>query len=499
MDPLIALPAEIVLGILDFTPVSGVASLTRLSRAWHDFVDGIHQDAIYSSLSKTEHPPGAKDLSFLAQIESFDQYFEGTASWKELCKRQTLLQGNYGSAHPVITDNFMVPLFDANRVWRFRTDLKRRFFVCTSQDGGLTVTDVDGKGRLWHLDHEEVPPFAHLEYADGMAVWSTLGDTLEVWKTDEADLPRGTFRKVAALHCPLHHLRGFHLMERTLCVVGDDGHGLVYDMSRDPPHLRLKLDIREGAVGHLCQAEDVVMYSMGQSGFDIHDKATGAFMSQLDPTRVKNIHHIVHPDPPRIRDLGAPQRSIPPLSSYTLHSEEAHELLRPIEVQNDPLPPIDSDEVVRTPIDQDDWGAGLISGNLMVGISKAGRVLVCANWREAIKGESEFVRNTSIIECEDNDRNFTLGGWLSIRDNRILFEILDKVYLISLNDDGTVATASQKGERPSWCFSSALNPLFQMRLQNGISMMQLFDDCLMTTCWVRQLLTCHCFLADSVS
>ena len=220
-----------------------IASLTRLNQTWHNFINHTHQDAIYGSHSKTEHPLGTRDFSFLDEKETFSQYFKDISSWRDLCKRQTLLRRNYHDPHPTITDNFMVPLFDANRVWRFRADLKRRFFVCTSQDGGVTVTDMDGKGRLWSLAFDEVPPFAHLEYSDGMAVWSTLGDALEVWKASDFGQARGIFRKVAVLDCPLHHLRGFHLAYNTLCVVGDDGQGLVYDMTIEPPRLRLQLNI----------------------------------------------------------------------------------------------------------------------------------------------------------------------------------------------------------------------------------------------------------------
>lgn len=481
MDPLIVLPAEIVLRILEYTPISGVSSLTRLNKSWHEFIEHLHQDAIYASSSKTDHPPGAKHFAFLDRIESFDRYFEGTRSWRDLCKRQTLLERNYHRPQPDVTENLLIPLSEQKRVWRFRTDLNRRFFICTSQDGGLQVTDVDRGGQLWQLPHDDVPPFAHLEYSDGMAVWSTLGDALEVWKADDSGLARGVFRKVAVLDCPMHHLRGFHLAYQTLCVVGDDGHGLVYDMKPEPPRLRLRLDIQEGAVGHLCQAEDVVMYSMGTDGFHIHDKTSGTLLGTIDPGQVSKKYHIIHPTWPALDVTGISRKSLQPLPSHEVISEEKPDLFNPIEVQEGPLPPPTTDEAERTSIEDDTWGAGLLDGNLMVGISQAGRVVVCPNWREAIKNDKNFKTHTSIIECEDNEENFVLGGWLSIRNNRILFEILDKVYLVSLNEDGTVATADQPGRRPSWCFFSALNLVMQRALQSGISMMALFDDCVMTT------------------
>ena len=485
MDPLEALPAEIVLRLLDFSPIASIANLTQANQAWHNFIEHLHQDAIYASPRKTEHPPESKEFSFLKNVESFDQYFKDTSSWRDLCKRQTLLRRNYHDPNPTITESFMVPLSEQKRVWRFRTDLRRRFFICTSQDGGLQVTDVDGKGRLWHLPHNEVPPFAHLEYEDGVAVWSTLGDALEVWKTDEPGLSRGTFRKVAVLDCPMHHLRGFHLAYQTLCVVGDDGRGLVYDLSTEPPRLRTRLNIQEGAVGHLCQGEDVVMYSMGHDGFHIHDKTSGALLGAIDPRNCADFYHIAHPTRPALDITGTNRRSIQPLSSYTLHTEEPNDISIPIAVEPGPLSSSSTDpHEPRTTLDADTWGSGLLSGNLMVGISQAGRVVVCSNWREALKSDEAFRSHTAIIECEDNEENFILGGWLSIRDNRILFEILDKVYFVSLDEEGRVVTGEEGNRRPSWCFFSALNLMLQRRLQSGISMMQLFDDCIITTCGV---------------
>ena len=180
---------------------------------------------------------------------------------------------------------------------------------------------------------------------------------------------------------------------------------------------------------------------------------------RLSRAKCRKVYHVIHPIWPALGAMGSHQTAVQPLSSYTLHSEEANDVLTPVEVQEGAYPFAVTDEEMQTPVQDDEWGAGLISGNLMVGISKAGRVLICSNWREAMKSDAKFKDNTSIIECENNEENFTLGGWLSIRDNRILFEILDKVYIVSLNEDGTVATASQKEKRPSWCFFSALNPM----------------------------------------
>ena len=80
-DPLALLPPEIILRVLDFTPVSALACLTAVSKAWHQFIDGTHQEAIYSAESKTKQPVGgARDFSFLYDSTSFAKLFDGTAS-----------------------------------------------------------------------------------------------------------------------------------------------------------------------------------------------------------------------------------------------------------------------------------------------------------------------------------------------------------------------------------------------------------------------------------
>lgn len=178
MDPMRLLPSEIILHVLEFAPPSTLASLTSVSKAWHQFIDVNHQDAIYSSPRKTDHPRGAKDFAFLSAGSSFSKYFDGVSSWKDLCKRQTLLSRNWAAAKPETRESIVQ--VGRNRVWRFKPDFKRRFFLSTSHDGGFHVTDMDTGRIIWELPSAEVRPFAHLEYQDGTAVWDRYGNALEV-------------------------------------------------------------------------------------------------------------------------------------------------------------------------------------------------------------------------------------------------------------------------------------------------------------------------------
>ena len=480
MDPLKALPAEIVLRILEFATISSVASLTQLTCNWHGFIDHTHQDSIYASHRKTNYPFGAKDFSFLDKIESYDRYYEGISSWKDLCKRQTLLDRNWKSGKPKIKETLLV-LEDEKPIWRFRADLKRRFVICTSEAGGLEVFDVDGKGQLWH--HDYVPPYAHLEYYDGMAVVSTLGESLEVWTTDHEGEQRGVFRSIAVLDCPTTSLRGFHLTKGQLCVVGDDGCGLVYDMNARPISLRTKLDIPEGAVGHLCQGEDVVMYSMGYDGYHFYDKTTGERQGIFRPKDCERLFHISHARDDLDAVKPVSRQLVEPYVPFVSPSDHVPDRRSPFQVERGTL----LYRRFENDIFNDEWGAGLLSGSLMVGISREGRVFICSNWPEVLRDRKLWDRYTSVIECQSNRANFNLGGWLSVRDNRILFEILDRVHLVQLNDDGSIPDEHEVEERPSWSWpSSSIGTQY-----DSVSLMALFDDCVMATSTVGMTESYH--------
>lgn len=477
MDLLTILPPEIILRVLDFAPIASLACLTRLSKAWHDFIEETHQDSIYSSGSKTSHPVGAHDFDFLKDTKSFAKYYDGTASWKDLCKRQTLLQRKWDAKQPVTKES--VVHVRNGPVWRFRPDFKRRFFVSTSQAGGLDVTDMDTGNLLWQrpstLDqrHESVGPYAHLEYQDGTAVWNQEGNALEVWKTGLEGLARGEFCQVAVLphEC---QTRGFQLSYNRLCVVSSEGQGFVYDMEASPPQLTTHLKIGQGAVGHLDQNQDVVMYSMGTAGYDLYDKTSGEHLGSLAPSLCSNMHHIMTPvssTPPAIETRYGPTPRLFPRAA------QSRERLEPIDLRNGPLP---REHWSRFRAAEDEWGAGMLSGNLMVGISRRNSIFVCWNWRSALKGEIGIY--SAMIECESaaHGSHFDMGGWLSVKDNRILVEVPLCVYVLALDSDGRLQDL-QHPKRASYSFFTSSAP----QLSSPVSFMVLYDDCIMTTYCVR--------------
>ncbi|KAM0720225.1 hypothetical protein Q7P37_004361 [Cladosporium fusiforme] len=467
-DPLALLPSEIVLRILDFASLSSLASLTCVTRAWNAFIDQTHQDAIYSSPTKTDRTGLAKGLPSVNRSLDFSKYFDNIQSWKDLCRRQVLLDKRWNREKPVTRESTVQVGTDP--IWRFRPDFKRRIFLSTSQMGGMNVTDMDTGKLLWRLDADTVRPFAHLEYDDGTAVWDREGNSVEVWKVDP-DAARGVFKRVAVLEHD-RQTRGFQLTKNTLCVVSSEEKGYVYDLSEEPRRKR-EIDIQDGAVGHLDQGENVVAYSLGNKGYHFFEKETGESLGILHPMFTSNTYHITHPRSPLdcrlgVGNAGRASDAYPPKfpgkdRTATLKVEKGSHPPRP--------------GVIETPLHDDEWGAGMLRGNLFVGVSRGGRVFICSDWRKALASSASFREVTANIETDSDGSTFDLGGWLAIRDHRIMFETQDRAYIVGLNDDDTVKAQDENPQRPSHAYATSS----ASQLAVPVSFMGIYDDCVMTT------------------
>jgi hypothetical protein len=511
VDPLTVLPPELVLRILDFTPISTLASLTTTSHAWHAFIDATHQDAIYSSPSKTTQPlqqaGSARDLSFLDDTISFSKLFAGVTSWKDLCKRQTLLSRNWHELQPVTRESVLQVGNDA--VWRFKPDFKRRFFVSTSHAGGLNVYDMDTGRLLWRLPsvldsigEQAVRPYAHLEYQDGMAVFDREGDAVEVWQTDQEGTERGQFRRTAIIDHDCQ-TRGFQLSYWTLVVVSTEGQGFVYDMKQNPPELTRRLNIEQDAVGHLDQNEDVVVYSMGTRGYHVYDKRSGESLGVLQPSHCTEKYYI--------QSLPSVDVSVQSAALAAIRYDSAERTFPPTRPSKTRLTPIQlgKGSLPNPPSDpnhvrngEDEWGAGMLDrdSDCFVGFSRAGRVFVCFNFREALKnGPKSLAAYSQILECESDGSSFDLGGWLSVRNHRVMFEILDRIYIVALDKDNKINFDDGEA-RSSYSLLTSSAP----QLAVPVSFMALYDDAIMTTYTVSstlitvdaEMLTLHRHLAS---
>ncbi|KAI1504851.1 hypothetical protein F5X99DRAFT_370082 [Biscogniauxia marginata] len=468
MDPLGTLPAEIVLRILSFASVGSIASLALTSRAWHSFIESSHQDIIYAAIT-----PGVTSLrepeQYFRDWKSFTMFGEGVGSWKEVCRRRVLLERSWESEEPSPTET--VIQVGRHPVWRFRPDFKRRFIVSTSHGGGLYVTDMDTGGFLWSLGAGEVRRFAHLEYQDGTAVWDRIGHVLEVWKTDLPGLRRGQFQRIA--HLP-HDVttRGFQLSYNTLCVVSSESQGFVYDFPPYPetPVLRTRVEIEEGAVGHLDQSEDVVMYSIGTAGYHFHDKDSGELLGEIHPQMIdiSRYYHIMHPSVSVFNNDRLDW--LPGSFRYVLPQIGRNAGLTSLEIHDGMLM-----SSVRLLV-QDEWGAGMLCGNTMAGISRGGRLVICSDWRHALRGQDEFASVTSLIECNPSGESFDLGGWLHIYETiggkKIIFEIQETLYIISLDAEGRLDPKKA---------ALAAHTCTAPELAVPASFMGIYDDCIMST------------------
>jgi hypothetical protein len=462
-DPLAHLPSEIILRIIDNATLASVAKLTQLTRAWHAFIEQVHQDAIYSSLTKIERPPQTRDFSFvdpsLDHNKYYNKYYNDINSWKDLCRRQTLLKRNWNHERPITRESTIQ--IGNDPIWRFRPDFKRRIFLSTSQMGGFNVTDMDSGSLLWRLDADAVRPFAHLEYEDGTAVFDREGDAVEVWKID-SNAARGQFKRVAVLNHD-RQTRGFQLRDNTLCVVSSEGKGYVYDLAGIPTLLN-EIDIKDGAVGHLDQGQGVVAYSLGGRGYHFYDKQSGEALGVLDPKKVTNTYFIRHPSSQLDCRLGV--GSVGRASDAYPPQFPGKDRTIPIEVQ------------------QGKRRRSMMDGDLFAGVSRAGRTFICSNWRKALTSASNHEELTLNLECAGDGSTFDLGGWLAIRDHKIMFEVQDRAYIIGLNDDDTLKTHEESPQRPSWAYATSS----AAQLAVPVSFMGIYDDCVMSTYTVSSLI-----------
>lgn len=325
----------------------------------------------------------------------------------------------------------------------------------------------------------------------GHVTQDRFGNALEVWKTGFDGCERGEFKNIALLHHQTE-TRGFQLSYDTLCVVSAEGEAFVYDIScspETPVSLRAQMNIAHGAVGHLFQCDDkAVMYSMGLGGYHFYKKC-GELIGTLQPRGVSQVYHIVHPDrfasdASNIVDIiGGFGGVLSTQTGLPFGPQNNTERLTPMSVVPGPLTRdmrrnVGEEELhIIHPLDEDEWGAAMIDGETLVGISRSGRLLVCWDWQRALRRPQDLALVAAIIECEPSgDRSFDLGGWLSIHETvagkRVLFEVKERIYMLSLGEDGKLALG-----RPAFAVAQSIAP----QITVPVSFMAVYDDCFMST------------------
>lgn len=118
----------------------------------------------------------------------------------------------------------------------------------------------------------------------------------------------------------------------------------------------------------------------------------------------------------------------------------------------------------------------MLDGDLFVGISRAGRIFVCSNWRQALRDKESLAAHSSLIECETDGSSFDMGGWLAVRNHRLMVEIQDRIYVIALDDENKIQNVHNP-VRASYSLFTSSAP----QLTVPISFMCLAEDAIMTT------------------
>ena len=499
-----SLPVEIQLRIVDFLHTASLPSVVRASKHWHALINDPDQDQrVY--YDRAIHPPGVQDLSFLEQETTcFTRYYTRCPrinSWRDLCRHQALLGRSWSRDAPTVRTSVIAPRranagapfgtdagFDYPRipVWRFRPDFQRRFVIATTQHGGLLVTDMDTGALLWSRRRDEVRGYAHLEYSNGWMAFDRFGNYIEIWKhvNDGSDRSRGTFEKVADLSHDVE-TRGFMMLWPTLCVVSTEQQGFVYDLSApNGPRLTKRMEIASGTVGHLTQDDkDTVAFCIGNDGYTFHSKSTGKLQGTLNPRKFmpKGTYHVSHRhiDTPRSSVLSKTEplpAPFPPRRPIASHKPQAQPLAPGVNL-------VSSARIQG----EDEWGAGLIDGDLFVAISKGGRCMICFDWPAAIRSLEEAHLRTYIIEMEIDSATFDFGGWLSIKrgppgPTRIICEVDDKIYIFRLPHDFNPLHLDGRILPDFMSVISIPSTCTPTNVEVPVSFMGVYDDCIMHTC-----------------
>jgi hypothetical protein len=222
---------------------------------------------------------------------------------------------------------------------------------------------------------------------------------------------------------------------------------------------------------------------MGTRGYHIHDKQSGVLLGVIDPSKCQKFHHIIHPDEPRY-PLGYPVDLFPSLLQVEVFppTNPTRGRSSPIEIRDGRFE--DGAESARLELENDEWGAGILVESMMVGISRGGRMFVLLDWRLALREPKSIETNSYLVECDVDatSHQFDFGGWLSVRNDRALFEIRDHVYVIALERSNLGRHDRLQRSRPSYCFISGS----VLRSIVPISYMSIDDDCIMSTYPVRK-------------
>lgn len=182
-DPLGCLGPSLFLQILSNLPYTSIIKAESVSRSWRNLIQSRSKTVWRTACRLTDIEP--KHLNQLLSLErTFSSagasawYGEpgeeeplppdeptGSIDWKAIIESNTLLSQNW--KHGRCRERYACP--PGNVVWRFKVDNEQDTMLCTDRTGGLAVIDNKTSAPLFTIP--DVRPYAHIEFARGLAVF----------------------------------------------------------------------------------------------------------------------------------------------------------------------------------------------------------------------------------------------------------------------------------------------------------------------------------------
>ncbi|TIB74750.1 hypothetical protein E3Q24_00441 [Wallemia mellicola] len=432
-DPLLAFPPELVLRILAELDVQSLSNMRTSNKSWNTFID-VHEDVLFNVVRDKF---GRMYDDIWKTTETIGAGYNECSNWRDYFRNDNRINENLKSDAPKVFERFVNT--GNTLTWRFKPDFEKQFVVVTAHQGGVKVFDINTSELLWEIPEADVRPHAHLEYSNGYFCIDRFGNALEVWRRNDienqyrsednkVEEKRGHFTRVTILPHE-RETRGFQLCYPHLSVVSSEGHGYLYDVAGAPSLVR-QIDIESGAIGHLDQCPTAIAFSIGTHGYHFHSKEDGRLLGVFPPEESNltpaNFFHVHHPQPP-----------MPGSSARTEEISNQH--IASTRIGRGKLKDHPSERTMPQDLPalrSDDWGAGMIDGPYFVGISRSGRLVLCSDWEATLAEPNLASQTVSVLESETDDSRFDLGGWLSVRHGKVLFEVSDRIYILHLPAQG---------------------------------------------------------------
>ncbi|KZV74210.1 hypothetical protein PENSPDRAFT_749512 [Peniophora sp. CONT] len=192
------LPAETILHILSFAPLSTLVNLEAVSKDWTAFYKE-HFGQIYRNAAFLHGIASHHNASLDDALEGLGGDIwkdEPVEDWKELCRRHVQLESNWQGK---MRSRSIARVIRAagDTVHRIQVDETEGICIVTGTTGGLKVVETGSTAKpssvLWQLPTQYVRRHAHVEYDSGYLIFDRFSGDKEVWRLKSSipsDAPR---------------------------------------------------------------------------------------------------------------------------------------------------------------------------------------------------------------------------------------------------------------------------------------------------------------------